>query len=268
MKKVLLAFEGTGFSIGAFEFARHLNNLKPILLTGVFLPQEDLSVSWSYARGAGASFIPPVEPFVSEKVLENISAFETLCRQHNIDFTIHRYFHDLAMPELKKETRFADLLILGGQKFFESGEQSYLADMLHDTECPVLVVPERYNFPDHLLLAYDGSASAAFAIKQFSCLFPELCGLRTTLVYTSNKVEPVPDLDYVEELAARHFKNLDILKLRMDPGKEFSDWLKLQSGALMVCGSFARSEFSLVFKKSFSEDIINNHTTPVFVAHK
>ena len=39
MKKILIAFDGTHFSDGAFEFARRVNELQPILLTGVFLPQ-------------------------------------------------------------------------------------------------------------------------------------------------------------------------------------------------------------------------------------
>ena len=39
MKKILLAFEGSHFSEGAFEFARKLNELSPVQLTGVFLPQ-------------------------------------------------------------------------------------------------------------------------------------------------------------------------------------------------------------------------------------
>jgi hypothetical protein len=36
MKKVILACDGSHFSEGAFEFARRLNELRPILLTGVF----------------------------------------------------------------------------------------------------------------------------------------------------------------------------------------------------------------------------------------
>jgi nucleotide-binding universal stress UspA family protein len=268
MKKVLLAFDGTRFSMGAFEFARHLNDLEPILLTGVFLPQVDFSASWSYARGEGATFIPTVEPLVSEKIMENISAFESLCAQHGIDFTTHRHPYSLAIPELKKETRFADLMILGGAKFIESGDLSYLTEILHDAECPVLVVPERYSFPGQIILAYDGSASAAFSIKRFACLFPELCGLSTTLVYASNAARPIPDLDYIEELAARHFRNLDILKLRVDAQMEFNDWLKQRPDALLVSGSFARSAFSQIVKEGFSEDTINDHITPVFIAHK
>ena len=40
MKKVVIAFDGNHFSEGAFEFVRRLNELQPILLTGVFLSDE------------------------------------------------------------------------------------------------------------------------------------------------------------------------------------------------------------------------------------
>ena len=39
MKKVIIPFNGGKFSEGAFSFATSLNNTKPILLTGIFLPQ-------------------------------------------------------------------------------------------------------------------------------------------------------------------------------------------------------------------------------------
>jgi hypothetical protein len=268
MKKVLLAFDGVRFSKGAFEFARRLNDIEPVLLSGVFLPQIDLSVSWSYAAGNGSRYIPPLEPFVSEKVTENIYLFESLCDLNNIEYSVHQHFLGQAMPELEKESRFADLLILGGEKFFESGDLSYLTDMLHDTACPVVVVPERFNFPGHIVLAYDGSAAATFAIKQFACLFPGLCGLKTTLVYRSAAEKPIPDLDYIEELAARHFSNLQILKLKSDTQEEFNTWLRETPDAMLVTGSFSRNLFSEVFKRSFSEQTIYEHIIPVFIAHK
>ena len=48
MKTIILAFDGVHFSEGAFEFARRLNESQPVLLTGVFLPQAELSNLWSY----------------------------------------------------------------------------------------------------------------------------------------------------------------------------------------------------------------------------
>ena len=49
----------------------------------------------------------------------------------------------------------------------------YLKDVLHDVACPVLLVPEKFDFPESVILAYDGSEESVYAIKQFAYLFPE-----------------------------------------------------------------------------------------------
>lgn len=270
MNKILLAFDGINASGGAFKFAQRLNELRPILLTGSFLPQTDLSASWSYNTGEGPLHIPTVEPPVSEKVAENKQQFEVSCKKEGIDYRIHRHFHQLAVNELLKETRFADLMILGSEKFF-GGDATFLADVLHDTECPAIVVPETFSFPEQLILAYDGSKSSVFAIRQFTCLFPELCELPTTLVYTSSmrdKEEALPEEDYIEELVARHFSNLEIRHLRLHSRDEFAGWLSGLPAPMLISGSFGRSLFSQEFKESFADKVINYHLIPVFIAHK
>uniref|UniRef100_UPI003978FF57 hypothetical protein n=1 Tax=Salmonella sp. SAL4450 TaxID=3159905 RepID=UPI003978FF57 len=61
MNKVVIAFDGTQFSEGAFELARELNEMQPILLTGVFVPQLNYANLWSYGTAmAGPGFIPLV----------------------------------------------------------------------------------------------------------------------------------------------------------------------------------------------------------------
>lgn len=272
MKKILLAFEGTHFSEGAFEFARRLNELQPVLLTGVFLPQTELANVWSYADGLGATFIPMIETEEGEKVQKNIARFEKLCISNNIDFRTHKDFYDLALPELKKESRYSDLLILGSEVFYENlGKNSpgfYLQDVLHDVACPVLLVPEKFNFPESIILAYDGSEDAVYAIKQFAYLFPELLKLQTLLVYANDEAEKdFPDKIQIEELAARHFTNLTFFKLGLNPKKYFTTWVEDKKSALLVSGSFGRTGMSQLFKKSFVKDIITDHQVPVFIAH-
>ncbi|GAA0550308.1 universal stress protein [Chitinophaga japonensis] len=268
MKKILLAFDGTQFSQGAFEFARRLHEAAPILLTGAFLPQVDFSAAWSYIAGDGPLNIPTVEPATSEKVAANILQFESLCKANNIDFRTHKHFHNLALAELRKETRFADLLVLGCESFF-GGHTGYLTDMLHDAECPTVVVPEQFRFPEQLVLAYDGSASSVFAIRQFACVLPELCRLPATLVYAGGETAaPIPDEDYITELAARHFSDLEIMNLELPANGEFASWLNRMPAALLVAGAFGRSLFSQAFHESFAGEVVDRYATPVFIAHK
>lgn len=275
MKKIILAFDGTHFSEGAFEFTRRLNELQPILLTGVFLPQTQLANLWSYADGAGigSSFIPMLEDSESELVQKNIAHFEKLCQGNGIDYRIHKDFFDFAIPELKKESRYADLLVLGSEMFYENigtgSPSDYMRDALHDLKCPVLVVPEKFDFPESIILAYDGSDESVYAIKQFAYLLPELTNRKSLLVYANTDAEEdFPDKILVEELAARHFSNLELFKLDAKPKKYFSTWISEKKSAMLVSGSYGRSGLSQLFKKSFVKDVIADHRLPVFIAHK
>lgn len=275
MKKILLAFDGTHFSEGSFEFARGLNDIQPILLTGVFVPLVNYSSLWSYATGAahaGTPAIPLLEDDEINEVQQNIVRFKELCVKHNIEYRIHRDYNNFALPEITKETRYADLLILGSQTFYNNigvGEpNAYLKDAFQDSECPILIVPEKFSFPDSNVLAFDGSASSVYAIKTFSYLFPELTGNSTTLVFVNDTDAPIPDQSYIEELAARHFPDLKMLKLELPSTKYFPAWLSQKKNTLLVSGAFGRSSFSQFFKKSFVSDIISDHQLPVFIAHR
>lgn len=273
MKKVLIAFDGPNFSRGAFEFASKLNELAPILLIGVFLPQTDFSFSWGYATPGGSPFIPLIEGATAEKIEENVQWFEDACVRQHIEYRVHKHLYDAALAELKKETRFADLLILGSEKFYEQmgtgAANEYLKIALHDTACPVIITPESSSFPDTVLLAYDGSEDATCAIKAFASLFPQLCNKKTILLYAAGKRHlEIPDLEYIKELASRHFPHLDIEVLPATLKKYFDVWASDQGHPILVCGSFNRSGLSQLFKESFSSDVINNHRIPVFIAHR
>lgn len=274
MKKVLLTFDGTHFSEGAFEFARALNEKQRILLIGTFLPQMDYVNLWSYSGGGMATplFIPLAEDEDAETVEKNIERFESLCRKNNIEYRVHKDFIDFALPELKKETRFADLLIIGSESFYENlgtGElNDYLKDTLHGVECPVIVVPEKFVFPKTNILAYDGSESSVYAIKQFAYLFPELTGNTTILIYANETGEKqLPDEINIEELAARHFNDLTVTKLELNPKKYLVTWLSEKKTPILISGSFGGSVFSGLFHKSFVNNIIKEHSMPVFIAH-
>jgi len=272
MKKILLAFDGAHFSEGAFEFARRLNEIQRVLITGIFIPQVDFANLWSYANSSvGGFFIPLVEDEETEKVKQNIEHFESLCRKNKIEYRVHKDFYDFAIPELKRESRFADILILGSESFYSNigtnEPNEYFKDALEVAECPVLIVPEKFDFPQNTILAYDGSASSVFAIKQFSYLFPGLCDNPTQLVAVQDEEENLPDEQNIEELASRHFSDLSIQKLDVEPRKYFSTWFNERKATMLVSGSFGRSFFSQLFKKSFVSDVIKEHKLPVFLAH-
>jgi hypothetical protein len=271
MKKILLTFDGCNFSKGSFEFVRRLNELSPVLVTGIFIPQVDYSNLWSYSSastGTGGITVPLSEEEETAAIDKNISYFEKLCQSNGINYRVHKNLFDFALPELKNETRFADILIISSEMFYND-QFDYVQDVLQASECPVLVVPEKYNFPDNNILAYDGSNDSVFAIKQFAYIFPELAKNPTLLVHAEdNKEERLPAMNYMIELATQHFKILDFHKLKIDPKKNFKTWLEEKQNILLVSGSFGRSGISQLFRRSFVYDIIQEQKFPVFISHR
>jgi hypothetical protein len=276
MKKILIAFDGTNFSEAAFQFACKLNELQPVLLTGVFMPQVDYSYLWSYATAAGAGtggmYVPLLEKEDADVVTENIKHFEEQCIKNGLKFRVHHNFYDFALPELKKESRFADVMILSGELFYkgvQSDHYEYLRDALQVAECPVLIVPEKYEFPQKNILAYDGSEEAVYAIKQFAYIFPELALNETIIVFAEDKEEKdFPSKQNITELAAQHYPNLSFNKLDINPKKYFASWIDDNKNSILISGSFSRSVLSQMIKRSFVSDVIKEHKVPVFVAHK
>lgn len=273
MKKVLIVSDGANFSEGAFEFARQLNEKDPVLLTGVFVPQMDYANLWSYAvAAAGPMFVPVYNDQESDDTKNSIRQFTELCRRNGMEYRVHSDYGNFTLPELRKETRYADLLIIGNETFYKQygtkQPNEYLRDILHETECPIVIVPEQYTFPEKNILAYDGSPASVYAIKQFAYLLPTLCSNETMLVTAGTEGEDdFPDAGYIKELACRHYSSLNLFSLQADARKYFSTWVAQQKGAILVAGSYSRPALSEIFRRSFVSEVLKDHWLPVFIAH-
>lgn len=272
MKKLIIAFDGDNFSEGAFEFARKINDLQPILLTGVFVPQAELAGLWGYAGGVAGMSVPLVESYDPDIIKNTVAKFEKRCIDNGIDFRIHKDTDDFALNELMQETVFADLLILGSEKFYKelgvTMPNDYLKGTLHTIKCPVIVVPEKFDFPENIILSYDGSENSVIAIKQFTYLFPELSAKPSVLVYADSDIDKdFPERILIEELTARHYSDLTLQKMDVNPGDYLNSWITGKKSAILICGAYGRSGLSQLFKKSFVSDIIASHSMPVFIGH-
>ncbi|PZR25562.1 MAG: hypothetical protein DI535_17910 [Citrobacter freundii] len=275
MKKVLLAFDGSHFSGAALDFVRRMNEKEPVVLTGAFLPQVDFASLWSMtgADGPLLASVPLMEDSTSKEVHDNIQRFESYCRQNKIRFNTHSEFFNFAIPELKQESRFADLLIVSSQEFYkQAGTDSanaYLKEIMHGLECPLVIIPEKQCFPSANILTYDGSASSVFAIRQFAYLFPDLARNPTTVLHTAPSTESGwPHESRIRELIKTHFPQVKWELLVLASKDLFSAWLMEHRDTIVVSGSFGRSGISMLLKKSFIADAIDEHQLPVFIAHK
>lgn len=267
MKKILLAIDDGHFPEGAFEFARRMNEQEPIVLCGVFLPELDFAADISYT----SVFVPLVENYAAASIQQSIDTFKEYCTRYNINYLIHRNMGQFALKTLHHESRFADLLLLSSEKFYAdmiSGPDSFLNNALHQAECPLIVSPEKVDFPESIILTYDGSASSVFAIKSFAMFFPWLCLRKTLLLYATSKEDTeIPYSPDIMELVQHHFVNLDVQAVNTVPEKYFNTWLSEIGKPMVVTGAYGRSQLSRFFRHSFITDLLKIHRVPIFVAH-
>jgi hypothetical protein len=241
-------------------------------MTGVFLSPVDYREIIGYSgMGIGTPVMMPPMETDDSLVNANIRKFEDRCQREGFEYRVHKDTDLFALQELITETRFADLLIVSSELFYENIQKNqpndYLRKTLHESECPVLLVPENFVTPFSLILAYDGKASSVFAIKQFAYLFPELCDMDTLLVSVAEENAELPRQDYIGELGARHFNALTMQPLTSENKQTFAAWVSEKRGSLLVTGAFGRGELSSLFRKSFVTEVIRDHKIPLFIAH-
>jgi hypothetical protein len=273
MRKIIVPFEGANYPEECLRLVGALNAISPVRLTAVFAPEVDYSQVLAITGGmAGATYLPDLGD-EDRIVAESSRRLEDFCREHSIQVFIHKERLDFAIALIRKETRFAELLVLDGRHFFENIDarqpNAYMKEILHTTECPVLLVPEKTDLPGNIILAYDGSAASVYAIREFAHLFPEFSKLPATLVFLGeSKDATFPDRENIEELVSAHFAQVRVLQLHMDHKDFFSRWLPGQERCWLVTGSYGRSDLSQLFSKSFISSLIGEHRIPVFAAHR
>ena len=274
MKKILLALDGAHFPAGAFEMAAEWYRKEPLLVTGVFLSPIDVSKIVTYTGLEAVPMMPSaVEGEYNELVADNIRLFEERCQAEGLEYRIHNDSDNLPLASLIQESRFADLILISRESFFSNVNQEqpneYMQELLKKAECPVLLIPDRYETPERVLLLYDGEPSSVFALKQFAYLFPELTQTPATLLKVSKKPEEqLPNQEAIAELAARHFSDLTLYDMSLENKSQLTNWLIEEETTWVVMGAYGRSLFSTLFKKSFADELINRVRLPLFITHQ
>jgi hypothetical protein len=272
MNKLLIPFEGGHYPQELLDFAGILQPTAPVLLTAAFVPESDYA---GLASGRDLPASTPVSCYGDhDRMTRYISRrLEQFCEEQGIRLKIHLDREDFAVPCLRKESRYADLMLLSSRHFFEEMDSrqpnAWMKEILHHSECPVFLLPDKTSLPGELILTYDGSAASVFAIRQFAYLFPEFCRVSATLVYVNDDPEAaIPEEESIRELCGLHFKKFRVLKLRMRSAEFYHSWVGMMTNPWLVTGSFGRSALSQTFSTSFSRELITQHQVPVFVAHK
>ena len=263
MEKILLAIDAQNPDKNSLEFACFLARLTKSKMTGIFLDNpalEEASIEDKSGETAKSGLIE-----------KNIRWFNEKCVGEETKHDLHT---DPGIPvkELIIESRYADLVIVDSETSFnrpyEGSPTRFVKDFLNHAECPVVVAPESFEGIDEIVLAYNGSSSSVFAIKQFTYLFPQLSDKKVSVIQVSeNGKWNEQEKDKLAEWLKAHYFHFDFISLKGEADTALFDHLWKRRNVFLVMGAFGRGSISQFFKKSRAELIIRTLTQPIFIAH-
>ncbi len=272
MKKILLLCDGDHFPSAAIRFISQIRETEPVSVKGMFFTSVDT------LEMIPVGFIPVSEPFIKLKeqemseIHQSKRKFVDALEHTAIKFDMDPCEGPWDVNKFKTESRFSDLVIISGELFCknlpEDQPNYFMTEMLRSSESPVLLIPENFKNIQRLAIAYDGEKESMHAIKQFVYLFPDLADLQTEIVHIKqDATDEIPNLQLLKEFTSSHFESQYTSKLHFDPKSLFTSWLEERKNVLLISGSFSRSAFSNMLRKSFVEKIIAENTCPIFIAH-
>jgi nucleotide-binding universal stress UspA family protein len=278
MKKFLAVFDGFNLSKSSLDYAIQLTKVADAHLVGVFL---DEFVYRSYNVVEVMKTYKNYEEKMKEldakdkkKRDEAAQQFQKACSTAGIHFSIHRD-KGIAINELKRESMFADLMVINEFETFTKYKQEsptrFMKDLLGDVQCPVLVVPNNYKTIDKIVLLYDGGPSSLYAVKMFSYLFGSFLDVPIEVLTVKDHymaTSRVPDNKLMREFIKRHFTKANYSIIKGVAEEQIIGHLhNHKENELVVLGAYRRSELSRWFKTSMADILMKELDTPLFIAH-
>lgn len=277
MNKIIAAFDGLKIAESTKKYAIEITKIDKSHLTGVFLDDKTYTSYKIYDL--------VLEEGVSQKKLLDLKSkdnylranaaqeFEKECNSSNISYNIH---HDknVAIQELIHETIFSDLLIINNKEAFNHYEEKnpsrFLRDLLSNTQCAVLLTPEKYREIKKLIFLFDGKPTSVFAIKMFNYLFSHFSDFPFEVICVKTMEEDLhlPENKLIKELINRHYQNVKYTVLKGIPEVEISQYLvKEIESCVIILGAYRRTMVSRWFKSSLADELIKKFQFPLFIAH-
>ena len=278
MKKFLAVFDGYKMSASTMEYAIQLTKLADAHLVGVFLNE------FIYHSYSAYEVMTTYKDY--EEVLKKLNAkdeekrekaaleFQNTCEKEGIRFSIHKN-KNIATQELKRESMFADLIIINESETFTKYKETlptrFIKDLLGDVQCPVLVVSSSFKPINKIILLYDGAPASLHAIKMFSYVLGNPQNLPVEVFTVKEKKKEtlhLPGNKLMREFVKRHFPKATFTVVKGDPEMEISHYMRKHSGdELVVLGAYQRGELSRWFKISMADILMKELNIPLFIAH-
>lgn len=280
MKNILLVTNPEKPSIPCMQFGCYLAQLTQSRLTAVFVEKHLADKSPALKAVLGMPYVETIlesdlPGYAEHQEMQAlyVETFKKICEDRGVRCGISQ---DLNSPldGLIQESRFADLLIISRDTSLEhktgQSPSDFVKDVTAKSECPVIIAPVTFTEIEEILLAYDESRSSAFAIKQFSYLFPEMDELKLTMLHVSESESEDATEVQREKLShwlSAHFNYAAFKTVSGKAGRELYKCLYNKKRTLVIMGSYGRSPFSTLLSPSTADLLLENLDLPFFFAH-
>lgn len=278
MKKFLAVFDGFNISKSTLDYAIQITKAANAHLVGVFL-DEFIYRSYNVVKVMKTyenyeEKLKELDAKDKKKRDDAAQQIQKECSKSGIQFSIHRD-KGFAINELKRESMFADLIVINECETFTKYKQEsptrFMKDLLSDVQCPVLLVPRNFKAVDKIVLLYDGGPSSLYAIKMFSYLFGSFMHVPVEVLTVKDNfmaTTRVPDNKLMREFIKRHFPKANYTVVKGGAEEEIIGHLRNhKENELVVLGAYRRSELSRWFKTSMADTLMKELDTPLFIAH-
>ncbi len=213
----------------------------------------------------------PIGELRQECVSRNQVVFKNACEEAGINFHTMLISDHLA-DTILLECRYADLLLIDpamSLTIATAGHPpSFVKNILSQAECPVILVPERFDGLEEIVFAYDGSPSAVFAIKQFFAIFPRLSDRKVT-VMTAHGETPVPksEIQRMGTWLRGNFQHVDFVNAGEDSRMAILEYVLGKEKLMVVMGAYGRSGWSSFFSSSHADPLAKYVSKALFISH-
>ncbi|WP_109700640.1 universal stress protein [Chitinophaga deserti] len=271
MKKIIVALDGLKLSQSSVQTAVALTAREKAHLVGVFL-DDFTHNSFSIATAMETNDLE-ARMDKDKQIRDNaVKEFESACQAAGINFTVRRD-KSFALPDLLRESIYADLLIISAEetftRFTEAPPSRFVRDLLSEVQCPVLIAPLQWQPLEKTVMLYDGAPSSVYAIKMFTSILPETNKLPATVITVrGDENSHVPENQLMKEFMKRHHPSAEYAVLQGEAEHAILEHLlKSDSRTMVVLGAYQRTTVSRWFKASMADLLMKSIPCALFIAH-
>jgi hypothetical protein len=282
MNKIAVLIDALNFRPEMLNFAAHIAGAGRSTLVGLFCEEPKLDVIPSMKAIGGQVF---VEEIVQDKeahkereatIAKNMELFRAACLQQEIPALVRRITGE-AGTKIIEESRYADLIVTNPSFSLTGDEKTpsgLVSELLNRAECPVLISPEHFERINEVILAFDGSASSVFAIKQFFYQLPGFAEKKIIVLHINENDtatdERKAENDQFKEWLDMHFSNITLVQQAGDARAALFNYFMEQNEPekkMLVMGAFGRGLLSTFFKPRTADILLKAADVPLFIAH-